>query len=157
MGLEGVTSYEILGYGACATVRKIIKMTMVHESTGSGMSSDDIGEFHVMFVDEDGIANGYVGTYTEEFEKFELERYTKATSTLPSVSVSSSYLDLVSEGFTKVLDEFFIEGDSQVTATLTNSGGYRLDIDGTSRDDEFVTFKIVQEGDNDLLAVVAGG
>lgn len=57
-----------------------------------------------------------------------------------------------------MLDEYFIEGDSQVTATLTpGSGGYRLDVDGTFRNEEDVTYKVVQEGDNDLLALVAGG
>lgn len=77
--LEGVTAYEILGYGACATVRKIIKMTMVHDTTGSGMSSNDIGTFYVVFVDEDGIANAYTGTYTEADDEFKWERFTKAT------------------------------------------------------------------------------
>ena len=79
---------------------------------------------------------------------------------MPTLTVSSAFVDFATAGLTKVLDEFFEEGDSQVTATLTTGDdGYRLNVAGTSvsSGDTSVTFKVVQEGDNDDLAIIAGG
>lgn len=60
-----------------------------------------------------------------------------------------------------MLTEHFEAGDAAITATLTTgaTGAYRLQTNGTSisTNNQVVTIKAVQEGDNDLLAIIAGG
>ena len=155
--LTGTSSYEILGLCDDATVKKIITLTLTHSDT---INVNDTIEAFMAFVDDDNILNGYVATYTDLNDRFLWERFTQATTIVPNSSVTTSFVDFEAEGLTKVLNEFFEEGDSQITATLlTEEDGYRLDIPGTGVNSgaSVVTFKVVQEGDNDDLAIIAGG
>lgn len=155
--LTGTSSYEILGLCDYATIKQHITLTMTHDST---INSGDVMEAFFAFVDDDSVLNGYVATYTESNDRFTWERFTQATQTVPSLTIATAFVDFETAGLTKVLDEFFEEGDAQVTATLTTGDdGYRLNVAGTSAssDDTSVTFKVVQEGDNDDLAIIAGG
>ena len=155
--LTGTSSYEILGLCDDATVKQHITLTLTHSDV---INSGDVMEAFMAFVDDDDVLNGYVATYTESNDRFLWERFTQATSTVPSLTVTAAFVDFATAGLTKVLNEFAEEGDEQVTATLTTGDdGYRLDVEGTSVDAgaTTVTFKVVQEGDNDDLAIIAGG
>lgn len=75
--------------------------------------------------------------------------------------MTAAFADLTAAGLTEVLAEHFNAGDGAITATNTAgaTGAYRLQTNGTSisADNLVVTIKAVQEGDNDLLAIIAGG
>lgn len=65
--VAGTTSYEILGYGAGATVRNTLTLTL--SSDGAYASGDETQVF-MLFVDDDNILNGYTGRYEDDDDTF---------------------------------------------------------------------------------------
>ena len=115
-------------------------------------------------MDDDNILNGYVASYLYNSDTFKWQRFTQATTTIPTLTIASARTDLATAGLTEVLSETFDDGDSNITATVTTGAknAYRLQIDDTSvstdsNNDDTATFTAVQEGDNDQLAIIAGG
>ena len=114
-----------------------------------------------LFVDDDNVLNGYEGLYAFDGDVFTWKRFTQATTTIPTLSVTTALADLATAGLTEVLSETFSAGDSNVTVTVSTgaTGAYRLQVSGSSidSDKDQLILTAVQEGDNDQLAIIASG
>lgn len=65
--MAGTTSYEILGYGAGATVRNTLTLTLTN--SGAYGAGDETQVF-MLYKDDDNILNGYTGRYEDNSDKF---------------------------------------------------------------------------------------